>query len=46
MSNKAKKITVARGVGYGLVDLMGGCFYHYWSLFTIFLYNICGVNAS
>jgi len=39
MSNKTKKITIARGVGYGLVDLMGGGAFTIIGAFLLFFYT-------
>ena len=39
MSNKNKKITIARGVGYGLVDLMGGGAFTIIGAFLLFFYT-------
>ncbi|EKQ51428.1 MULTISPECIES: MFS transporter [unclassified Clostridium] len=39
MSNKNRKITIARGVGYGLVDLMGGGAFTIIGAFLLFFYT-------
>lgn len=39
MSNKTRKITIARGVGYGLVDLMGGGAFTIIGAFLLFFYT-------
>lgn len=39
MAKKTKKITIARGVGYGLVDLMGGGAFTIIGAFLLFFYT-------
>ena len=39
MKTKAKKITIARGVGYGLVDIMGGGAFTIIGAFLLFFYT-------
>lgn len=39
MSNNNRKITIARGVGYGLVDLMGGGAFTIIGAFLLFFYT-------
>ena len=39
MAKDTKKITIARGVGYGLVDLMGGGAFTIIGAFLLFFYT-------